>query len=174
MAAVPFPDPADDVGDRSEVLLTYLDFFRSVVVDKVSGLDDATLRRSILPSGWTLLELVKHLAFMERRWLVWGFLGEQLADPWGDDDASGRWHVTPQETAGALVAALRAGGRRTREIVAGARLSEPARPGGRFGGDQPAPSLERILLHVLQEYARHAGHLDVVRELLDGSVGEQP
>lgn len=172
MAAVSFPDPTDDVGDHANALLTYLEFFRSVVADKVAGLDEDTLRSSVLPSGWSPLELVKHLAFMERRWVVWGFLGEQIADPWGDDDTSGRWHVAPQESAASLVDALRAGGRRTREVVEASPLSAPARTGGRFGADQPTPTLERILLHLLQEYARHVGHLDVVRELLDGAVGE--
>ncbi len=173
MAAARFPEPADEVGDTSQVLLTYLDFFRTVVADKVAGLDDAPLRRSILPSGWTPLELVKHLTFMERRWLVWGFLAEQVHEPWGDnDEASGKWAVAPDETADALVEALRAGGRRTRDIVAGAQLSGRARTGGRFDRRQPAPTLQRILLHVLQEYARHAGHLDVVRELIDGRVEE--
>ncbi len=109
---------------------------------------------------------------MERRWLVWGFLGEQVEDPWGDNDEHGRWQVEPDESADSLLDLLRAGGRRTREIVAAADLSDSARTGGRFDDDVEAPKLERILLHVMQEYARHCGHLDVVRELMDGAVGE--
>jgi len=161
-------------GDNAEatLLLGYLDLFRSTVADKVDGLREPDLRRSILPSAWTPLELVQHLVFMERRWLVWGFLGEPVADPWGDNDESGRWQVGPDESMGSLLDALRAGGRRTREIVEGASLADVAQRGGRFAVEGAAPVLERILLHVLQEYARHTGHLDVVRELLDGEVGE--
>jgi hypothetical protein len=167
-----FLAPTDRVGDRAQVLLGYLDYFRSTVAEKVSGLSEDDVRRSVLPSGWTPLELVKHLVFMERRWLVWGFLGEPVAHPCGDDGDHGRWEVGPDESADSLVAALRSGGRRTREIVESARLSDVAALGGRFESDAEAPELERILLHVLQEYARHSGHLDVVRELLDGAVGE--
>lgn len=171
--SVPFPEPAADVGDRGQVLLGYLDFFRSAVDAKIAGLGDDNLRRSILPSGWTPLELVKHLVFMERRWLVWGFLGEPVAEPWGDNGDSHRWEVRPDESARSLLDGLRAGGRRTREIVeADPSLSQEAQRGGRFEPDEPVPTLERILLHVLQEYARHVGHLDVVRELLDGRTGE--
>jgi uncharacterized protein DUF664 len=167
-----FLDPAERVGDRSQALLGYLDFFRSTVAEKVSGLGEDDLRRSILPSGWTPLELVKHLVYMERRWLVWGFLGEPVEHPWGDNGDQGRWRVGPDESAQSLLAAQRAAGRRTREIVEAARLSDVAALGGRFENDAEAPQLERILLHVLQEYARHCGHLDVVRELLDSAVGE--
>jgi uncharacterized damage-inducible protein DinB len=167
-----FLSPVDQVGDRSQVLLGYLDFFRSTVTEKVAGLSDADLRRSILPSAWTPLELVKHLVHMERRWLVWGFLGEQVDQPWGDNDGQGRWAVGVEESLDSLLRALQAGGRRTREIVEAAQLSDVAEVGGRFDSDAEAPELERILLHVLQEYARHAGHLDVVRELMDGAVGE--
>jgi hypothetical protein len=161
-------------GDNAEatLLLGYLDLFRSTVADKVGGLTERDLRRSILPSAWTPLELVKHLVFMERRWLVWGFLGEPLDDPWGDNEEPGRWQAGPDESVGSLLDALRTGGRRTREIVESASLADVAQRGGRFAVDGAVPVLERILLHVLQEYARHTGHLDVVRELLDGEVGE--
>ncbi len=53
----------------------YLDYFRSVLVEKLQGLVEENLRGSRLPSGWTPLQLVKHLTYVERRWLVWGFFG---------------------------------------------------------------------------------------------------
>lgn len=169
-----FPDPRYDVGDRAQVLLGYLDFFRDTVVEKVTGLDERTAGSSLLPSQWTPPELVTHLAAMERRWLVWGFLGEQVADPWSDSGGSpdGRWRVADGESLESCVAALQAGGRRTRVIVESVDLAQRAAAGGRFALTDPPPTLERILLHVFQEYARHAGHLDVVRELLDGTTGE--
>src|SRR6476469_9333654 len=94
-----FQRTIDDVGDRSQVLLGYLDYFRATVTEKVDGLDDGDLRRSILPSGWSPLELVKHLVFMERRWLVWGFLGEQVDAPSGDNGPKERWQLTEDDSA---------------------------------------------------------------------------
>jgi Protein of unknown function (DUF664) len=127
-----------------------------------TGLPDEDVRTSRLPSGWTPLELIKHLVYMEKRWFQWGFTAEQLAAPYGDQDADGRWRVGPEETMADLVAALHAGGLRTRAIVAESALSDVAAIGGRFGKDDrdPHPTLAWIMLHVLQEYARHAGHLD--------------
>jgi uncharacterized damage-inducible protein DinB len=165
---LPDPGPSYDV---KAMLLAYLDFYRETVAEKVSGLGGADLRSSRLPSAWSPAELVKHLTYMERRWLVWGFLGEVVPDPWGDE-REGRWHLEPDESPVELLAALREGGARTRTIVAAAELEEPAAVGGRFPDGSEPPSLAAILFHVLQEYARHAGHLDIVRELLDGRVGE--
>lgn len=169
--SVPFPEPTSPVASRTEVFLGYLDYFRSVLVLKLDGLSEDELRRSRLPSGWTPLELVKHLTFVELRWLVWGFEGQDVADPWGDgrDD---RWYVGPDETPAALLEAFQAQATVTRAVVAAHDLSDVGRPGDRWDGADP-PTLERVLFHLLQEYARHVGHLDVVRELVDGTTGEE-
>ena len=166
-------EPAPTLSDPGELLLAYLDYYRSVVARKLAGLTEAELRTSRLPSGWTPLELLKHLVYMEQRWLRWGFTAEQVAQPWGDNDATGRWHVGAGETLAELIDALHAGGVRTRAIVTGAELGDLGAVGGRFAeADGVRPSLSWILFHVLQEYARHAGHLDVARELIDGDTGE--
>ena len=104
------------------------------------------------------------------RWLEWGFEGQHVADPWGDNK-DGRWYVDPGESPADVVAALAARGVRTRSIVEAHALDEVGAPGERWDGEPP-PQLERILFHLLQEYARHVGHLDVVRELEDGTTGE--
>jgi hypothetical protein len=168
-------EPDRTLADPADLLLGYLDFYRAVIDRKLAGLSDDDLRSSRLPSGWTPLELVKHLVFMERRWLRWGFAAEPVDRPWGDNldaAADGRWYADPAETVADLLGAMHAGGRRTREIVAGARLADVAALGGRFDGSGPVPTLGWTLFHVLQEYARHAGHLDVARELVDGATGE--
>jgi len=164
--------PALELADPKELLLGYLDYYRLVIARKLDGLTESGLRSSRLPSGWTPLELLKHLVHMEARWLRWGFAAEQLPAPWGDEDESGRWHVGPEETAAELLAAMHAGGARTRTVVAGAELTDVAAVGGRFADGDRRPTLAWILFHVLQEYARHAGHLDASRELLDGATGE--
>lgn len=170
MVCLPFPEPTGRHPSRAGVLLGYLDYFRSVLVTKVRGLPDDELRASRLPSGWTPLELIKHLTYVELRWLVWGFEGEPVAQPWGDAQ-DGRWHVRPDETLADLVSALTSQAERTRAIVAAHALNDVGKPGERWDGAQP-PTLERVLLHLVQEYARHVGHIDIARELVDGHVGE--
>lgn len=170
--SLPLPEPTEPCSSASAVFLGYLAYFRSTVVARLDGLDDAALRRSRLPSGWAPLELLKHLVHVERRWLVWGFEGQDVADPWADQ-RDGRWHVTADETFEGLVEALHAQAEVTRSVVERHTLDEVGRPGPRWDGARPA-TLERVLFHLLQEYARHVGHLDIVRELVDGTSGEQP
>ena len=170
MAVIPFPEPGS-TDDLRGLLLDYLDFYRAVVGAKAQGLSTEQLATSVVPSGWTPAGLLNHLTFMERRWLQWGFMAEAVDDPWGDSEGDG-WR-TPAEGLPELAARLERVGQRTREIVEAHRLEDRASVGGRFqAGGPPPPQLQWILLHVLQEYARHAGHLDIARELADGVVGE--
>jgi len=168
--SLPFPEPTSPRGSRSEVFLGYLDYFRSALVSKLDGLSDAEQRGSRLPSGWTPLELLKHLTYVELRWLVWGFEGQDVPDPWGDRRGD-RWYVGPEESLADLLDAFAAQAATTRRVVESHELSDVGRPGERWDGEEPA-TLERVLFHLLQEYARHVGHLDVVRELVDGVTGE--
>jgi uncharacterized damage-inducible protein DinB len=167
---VPFPEPTAPAGSRAEVFLRYLDYFRSRLAAKLETLPAAELRRSALPSGWTPLELVKHLRYVELRWLEWGFEGRYFADPWGDQKDL-RWYVGPDETLPSLLADLTDQAARTRAVVESHDLGEVGQPGDRWDGADPA-TLERILFHLLQEYARHLGQLDVVVELAAGLTGE--
>ena len=164
------PRPTGPPAPRAEVFLGYLDHFRSVVVSTVAGLSQEQSRTSLLPSGWTVLELVAHLTHVERRWLVWGFEGRAVAEPWGDW-RDGRWHVPDTASPADLLRALQEQGAVTAQVVRAHELSDVGQPGERWEGADP-PTLERVLFHLLQEYARHAGHLDIVRELLDARVGE--
>ncbi|MGH3510020.1 MAG: DUF664 domain-containing protein [Nocardioidaceae bacterium] len=164
-----FAEPEGHVGDVAALLAGYLRAYREVVIGKVEALDPAELRVSRLPSGWSPIELVNHLAFMERRWLVWGFLGEAVDLPWGDD-ADGRWHVDGQTPLSQVVGRLRDVGHRTDVLLAENPLDRTAALGGRFA--ENPPTLGWICLHVLQEYARHAGHLDIAVELAGGPTGE--
>jgi uncharacterized damage-inducible protein DinB len=167
---VPFPEPTTPVPARAEVFLGYLDYFRSRLVSKLEALPAGELRRSRLPSGWTPIELLNHLAYVELRWLEWGFEGRGVPEPWADS-RDGRWYVAPGETLEQLVEALRAQAARTRAVVESHNLADIGQPGERWDGADPA-SLERILFHLLQEYARHVGHLDIVSELAGGQTGE--
>ena len=158
----------------------YLDWLREEAIVTVLGLDPAEHRVTRLPSGWSPLELLSHLLHMEQRWFVWGFLGEPVDEPWGDwnvpepwlgDDSdatspTARWVVADDVTAPDLADRLRAMGQRTRAVLEEHPMDARAALGGRFGDDPP--TLGWICFHVLVEYARHAGHLDVAVELSRG------
>ena len=164
-----FPEPAADTADPRELFGRYLRYYRETVLDKLFALDAEEQRTSRLPSGWTPLQLVHHLAFMERRWFVWGFLAEDVAQPWGDS-AGHKWVVPEAVGAEEVAALLRDAGARTEAVLADHGLDETGADGGRFG--EQAPTLAWICFHVLQEYARHAGHLDIAVELAGGPLGE--
>jgi hypothetical protein len=168
----PPPEPSETLADPRELLAAYLDFYRDAILRKLDGLPEEELRRSRLPTGWTPLELLKHLAGVERRWFRWGFAAEQLESPWIEESPDGRWQVGAGETVDEVRALFLDECARSRRIAAAARLEDVSRTGGRFSPSDPHPTLAWIMFHVLQEYARHAGHLDVVRELADGTVGE--
>lgn len=167
---IELPSPVQPIDSRREVFVTYLGFFRAAVVARVEALDEGELRTSRLPTGSTPLELLKHLTFVERRWLEWGFEGRDVEAPWGDQ-RDGRWFVGEAETRDSLVSALFEQGARSREVIHANDLATLGQPGPRWDGAAPA-TLERVLFHLLQEYARHLGHLDVVVELAGGPVGE--
>jgi uncharacterized damage-inducible protein DinB len=168
--SMPFPEPTEPAGSRAEVFLRYLDYFRSRVTGKLEALPAAELRASKLPSGWTPLELLKHLRYVELRWLEWGFEGLDVDTPWADN-RDGRWYVAPEETLASLLTGLRAQAATTRAIVEAHDVDDLGKPGDRWEGADPA-SLERVLFHLLQEYARHLGHLDIAAELATGTTGE--
>jgi len=169
-----FLSPSTPIDGRAEVFLGYLDYFRGQLVEKVRSLPADQLATSRLPSNWTPLELLNHLRHVERRWLEWGFEGLPIDDPWADN-LNDRWYVPPSpdllDTRAALIAALAEQAARTGEIVRAHELTDVGQPGPRWDGDEPPP-LERILFHLLQEYARHVGHLDIVAELAGGGTGE--
>ncbi|WP_019546883.1 DinB family protein [Streptomyces sulphureus] len=165
-------EPSVDVVEPAALLAGHLDRLRSGVETKLAGLSEEQLHSSLLPSGWSPLQLVWHLVHVERRWLRWGFRAEQLTEPWGDEDADERWRVPPGMSTAEVLEAFRTECARSRAVCEGADLRRRAEVGGRFGTTEEAPTLSWILFHLLQEYARHLGQLDVVRELSDGAVGE--
>ncbi len=172
MPPLPEGEPPPSIDDPHTLLEGYLDHYRATLLRKAAELSEEELRTSRLPSGWTPLELIRHLTFVERRWLCWGFEVEPVSDPWGDRGPDDRWRVPETMTARQVFDAFEARCARSREITAGAALSRRARTGGRFTEPGEAPSLAWILFHLLQEYARHVGHLDVAVELAGGPAGE--
>ncbi|RPF20471.1 putative damage-inducible protein DinB [Myceligenerans xiligouense] len=169
-------EPRVDSPDPAEHLVAYLDYYRGAVERKVRGLGPERLGERPLASGWSPLELLVHLVHMEKRWFLWGFLAQDVPDPWRDHtggDPHGPWCVPEGDAdVGDWLRRLHDGGARTREILSSHDLAERGATGGRFTPDETPPTLLWIGFHVLQEYARHAGHLDAAREQIDGMTGE--
>ena len=168
------PAPLDGPGPRAEpteLLLGYLDWYRDALARKLSGLTDEQLRAPVAPLGWSPLGLIQHLGWVERRWMRWGFAAEDvLAYPPGGD--AEEWGIPPGRPTDAVMATYREEVEASRRIASSAPIDTTAQLGGRFATAEEAPTLGRILFHLLQEYARHAGQLDVARELIDGVTGE--
>jgi uncharacterized damage-inducible protein DinB len=177
VATMPLSDvePRVDSPDTADQFAAYLDYYRGAVERKVRDLSPEQLAERPLASGWSPLELLVHLVHMERRWFVWGFLAEPVPDPWGDrgGDPDAPWIVPAGDAdADVWLRRLHDGGARTTRILATHDLAERAAVGGRFTPAETPPTLLWICFHVLQEYARHTGHLDAAREQIDGATGE--
>lgn len=164
-----FDEPPSDLTDPADLFRRYLTFYRGELVRRISALDDEALVASSLPSGWTPLHMLSHLVHMEQRWFVWGFQGRVVEEPWGDH-LDGSWHVPDDVDVASLFARLDEGAAITDEILRSNDLSFVAAAGGRF--TEEVPTLAWICFHVLQEYARHLGHLDIAVELAGGPTGE--
>ncbi|MEU9388116.1 DinB family protein [Streptomyces sp. NPDC048279] len=152
---------------EKEILHASLDRHRDAVLWKLKGLDDEQLRRPMTPSGTNLLGLVKHLASVEYGWFVASFGAEVEPlwfDPYTDDDLS----VGPGETTRQIVEFYGRARAASDAVIAGRPLDALGRPDWR----DHQVSLRWVLVHMIEETARHAGHLDILRELIDGATGD--
>ncbi|ATO17078.1 mini-circle protein [Micromonospora sp. WMMA2032] len=154
-------------GDERAILDAFLDFHRATVLRKARGLADADARRRLVPSLTTLAGLLKHLTLVEGNWF-----GRLFAPEPGDvyltsqEEADASFTLGPADTVEALTVAYEAACDRSRAIAA------------RFDLDHVVPhpqlgevSLRWVLVHLIEETARHAGHADILRELTDGETG---
>ncbi len=154
---------------EKETLEAFLDYQRATLLCKVDGVSDEDLRRPGTPSGLTLLGLVKHLAYVERSWFRNVFAGEGVAFPWSDQDPDAEWRVEPHETTEQTLALYRDEIVRCREVTRDCSLDASARRPPPWGS---GVTLRWIMLHMIEETARHNGHADILREAIDGQTGE--
>ncbi|MFF7455408.1 DinB family protein [Kitasatospora sp. NPDC008115] len=151
--------------DEHTTLLAFLDYLRDCVIAKTEGLSDEDARRPGVDSGTSLLWLVRHLTAVELNWFLWAYRGDGV-ERWDDDAPS-----AGDETVAGAVAGYRAAVARANEVIAGA-AEVLDRPGVRsLRPNAEAPSMRWLLVHMIEETARHAGHADILRERLDGSTG---
>ncbi|MEV7419119.1 DUF664 domain-containing protein [Streptomyces sp. NPDC089919] len=174
----PSQEPSPTAGE-TEMLLFALERSRRQFAWKCGGLDAAGLNQALAPSTMTLGGLLKHLALVEERYTI-DFTGEAPGPPldapqartdpdwvWrsaaadSPEELYALWEKAVEHSRGALAAALADGG-----------LDQPAKY-GRWS-DGTAPNLRRIVVDLHDEYARHVGHADLLREAVDGLVGEDP
>lgn len=169
------PPPTDPGRDHDELttLTEFLDLHRTVLLRKAEGLSTEQLAETAAASSLTIGSLLRHMTFVEDHWFDATFAGMPDREPWAsaDWDLDPDWEMTT--ATGMTFAELRAdfedACERSRRHVAGApSLETPAR-----GGDPDVrTSLRWILVHMVEEYARHCGHADLIRESIDGRVGD--
>lgn len=161
--------PAQTSGVETRLLINYLNAQRDHALGILEGLDEEDLRRPTLPSKWTCLGLVQHLALdIELFWFRAVIAGEQAAIK-ELADIGNAWQVGADVPASAIFARYRQEIERANAVIAAADLdAAPAWWPTDLFGDWRLHSVREVVLHVLTETACHAGHLDAARELLDG------
>ena len=146
-------------GDERQTLVALLQFQRDSLVRKATGVDEADARRVLVKSGTTLLWLVKHVAYAESLWILRRFAGSDVALPENT--------VQLDDTLAAAVENYRQTWTRVDAVVGAASLDDSCRD----TGDEAPVNLRWVLAHLLEETARHAGHADILRELIDRTTG---
>jgi uncharacterized damage-inducible protein DinB len=163
--------------DEIATLLGFLEFQRATLAWKCAGLDTAGLRATVGVSSMTLGGMLKHLACVEHSWFSRALHGQDPQPPWDTvdwkADPDWDWHSAAEDSPEQLFALWQDAVARSRALVtaalAGGDLGQLAR---RTWPDGRAPSLRWILCHMIEEYARHNGHADLIRESVDGLTGE--
>jgi hypothetical protein len=153
-------------GDERAVLVGFLDFQRATVIRKMQGLSEEQARRSLLPSALTTAAgIVKHLRYVERWWFTQVLAGREVVEIWSAEDPDAEWRVGPEETVSQLIQTYRDECARSRDVLATHNLDDVA------AHPDSDHTVRYILVQMVEETARHAGHLDVIRELTDGVTG---
>ncbi len=163
--------------DEAATLLGFLDFQRATLAWKCEGLDAGGLGATVAASSMTLGGILKHMAFVEDHWFSRSLHGRDAAPPWDtadwEADRDWEWHSASEDSPEQLRALWEEAVTRSRSRVTEALgvggLEQPARRAWREGR---VPSLRWILCHMIEEYARHNGHADLLREAVDGNTGQ--
>jgi hypothetical protein len=160
------PDPSPAAPERV-ILDEFLNYYRAVFRRKAEGIDDEAARAAVCPpSDLTIMGLVRHMADVERNWFRRGIGGEQAAPIYySDDDPDGDLHVGAGDTLDEALVTWQHEVEIARSILVDAELDDLERHRQQY-------SVRWILVHMIEEYARHCGHLDLLREAIDGTTGD--
>jgi Protein of unknown function (DUF664) len=173
MAHAPGRTDVPLAADEATTLLGFLEYHRETLLVKIDGLSAAQLGQSLPPTSMTLAGLVKHLACDEDGWFHEVFAGNDMPEPWSsidwEADPDWEWHSAIGEDPASLLDVWHTSVARAKAAVAGASMDQLSMKSSRAG--QPF-SLRWIVAHMIEEYARHNGHADLLREAVDGSTGE--
>lgn len=157
------------VGGEREQLTAFLDYLRATVVMKATGLSDEQARRRLVPSELTTVAtLLAHLRWVEQYWF--GVVLDGRPDEWVErfkEDSDAEFRVGLEVPLDQLIADYEAECATSREVVASRELDDQ----GTTGRGKPV-NVRWVVVHMIEETGRHAGHLDLLRELLDGTTGE--
>lgn len=164
---IDFPS-APPFGDEREMLIAFLDQQRATLIWKLDGLSEAQLRAPNDVTGFSLLGLLKHLIGVERTWFQERLMGEHVDGQPNDETA---WVPGRDESFELLILQYREAGRRSNDIARTLPMDHRTR---RPGEATDGPSLQWVLLHMIEETARHLGHADVIRQSIDGATGVNP
>ena len=170
------PQPPVD-GDETATLLAFLDYQRATLAWKCQGLDVVGLKATTAASTMTLGGMLKHLARVEEAWFSRRLFAHDWQPPWDavdwDAEPDWDWRSAEFDTPGQLFALWETAVDRSRVLTAAALADGGLdRPADRPRPDGRVPSLRWIVVHMIEEYARHNGHADLVRESIDGATGE--
>jgi uncharacterized damage-inducible protein DinB len=156
--------------DERTILTTFLDYARDTVHAKCAGLSEADARRAPLPGSplMTISGLVSHLRWVEHSWIETRLLGGPDRGPWTDEDPDREMRIAVQVPLAELLEEYAAACARHSELVAGLDLDTPSQ--GELWRPEPV-TLRWILMHLIEETARHNGHIDILREMADGVTG---
>ena len=166
------PEPGRSTDQRA-TLLQFLDFYRSVLVRKAAGLDATQLSATLGPSRLTIGGLVKHMALVEDHWFNSVLLGNDYPEPWitADWSTSPDWEfdTAPNDSPTELIEQFLASVARSDAAIAS--VLELDAIAARHSHREPT-NLGWILVHMIEEYGRHCGHADLIRESIDGATGD--
>lgn len=155
-------------GDEKAALLAYLDVQRNHVLGILEGLSEQDLRKPVLPSAWSLVGLVQHLALDDERFWFRGVVSGEPSVIESVAEGYAAWQVSPETTPAEIFELYRREIERTNAIIAATPLDAPPAWWPDFFGNFRLDNLREVILHVITETACHAGHADIVRELIDG------
>jgi Protein of unknown function (DUF664) len=172
-----FPSELPPAGDELQTLHGALERIRKTFAWKCGGLDAGAMRVTLGPSTVTLGGLLKHLAYVEDENFTWSLLGAELGPPWDSlevPDPEWAWRTAADDTAEHLMGLWEDAVARSRAAVAVALAGDGLdRIAARSPDGEPL-SLRRMIVDVNEEYARHTGHADLIRESIDGLIGDYP